>query len=258
LPEDNFFRTFVDFRNLALGDQNSFHVPDNTVLTVSEMADGFTSLRRQRLDVGGNTSITTSTKGIKIYEELNRLLSGRADFDVLLKALEKAYKLKINNDIYTAFTGCFTSLDATFNVSGSFSESTLLTLCEHLEAATDTTPIIYGTRAALRKISSAIVSEVAKEEYSKLGFYGSFNGIPMVRIKQVHTVGTYTFKLSETDVYITAGDAKPVKFVTEGDATILQGNPMDNADLSQDYLIFTKYGTGVVITDLYAKYSMSS
>jgi hypothetical protein len=36
----------------------------------------------------------------------------------------------------------------------------------------------------------------------KMGYYGSFNGTEMMRIKQVHTVGTYTFKLSENDIYV--------------------------------------------------------
>ena len=107
LSDDNFFTNFVEYRNLALGDQNSFYVPDNTMLVVSEIADGTTSIRRQRLDVGTNVSITTSWKGIKIYEHLSRLLSGRIDFNQLIDALEKAFKLKINDDTYTAFTGAF-------------------------------------------------------------------------------------------------------------------------------------------------------
>ena len=37
LPEDNFFKQFVEFKNVALGDQNSFYVPDNTMLVVSEL-----------------------------------------------------------------------------------------------------------------------------------------------------------------------------------------------------------------------------
>ena len=107
LPEDNFFKNFVEFKNLALGDQNSFYVPDNTMLVVSEIADGTQSLRRQRIDVGTNTSIATSWKGIKIYEHLTRLLSGRVDFNEMLQALDKALRMKINDDVYTAFTGAF-------------------------------------------------------------------------------------------------------------------------------------------------------
>jgi len=59
------------------------------------------------LDVGTNESIPTTIKGIKIYEHLSRLLSGRVDFTKWLDEIEKAFRLKINDDIYTAFTNSF-------------------------------------------------------------------------------------------------------------------------------------------------------
>jgi len=257
LPDDSFFSQFVEFRNVALGDQNSFYVPDNTMLVVSEIADGTTALRRQRMDVGTNTSIATSWKGIKIYEHLSRLISGRVDFNEMLASLEKAFKLKINDDIYTAFTGAFTSLPGVFNQSGSYDEDVLISLVEHVEAATGKNAIITGTMKALRKVTTATVSDNAREDVYKMGYYGSFNGTPMMRIKQVHTVGTYTFKLSENDIYVTTSDEKPVKFVTEGEARILSGDAMNNADLTQDYFFANQYGTGVVITDLFGKYSIA-
>lgn len=258
LSDDNFFTNFVEYRNIALGDQNSFYVPDNTMLVVSEIADGTTSIRRQRLDVGTNVSITTSWKGIQIYEHLSRLLSGRIDFNQLIDALEKAFKLKINDDTYTAFTGAFAGLPTGFTSSGSFDEDALLDIVDHIEAATGKQAIIAGTRKALRKVTTAVVAESAKEDVYAMGYYGQFNGVPMARIKQVHSVGTYTFKLSENDLYITTGDAKPVKFVTEGEARILSGDAMNNVDLTQDYFFANRYGTGVVITDLFGKYEISA
>ena len=91
-----------------------------------------------------------------------------------------------------------------------------------------------------------------------MGYYGSFNGTPMVRIRQVHNVGTYTFKLSEDDIYVVTTDEKPVKFVTEGEALIVTGDALGNMDLTQDYFFAIMYGLGVVITDLYGKYEISS
>jgi len=257
LPDDNFFENFVEYKNLALGDQNSFYAPDRTMLVISEIADGTQSLRRQRLDVGTNVSITTSWKGIKIYEHLSRLLSGRVDFNEMLEALDKAFKLKINDDIYTAFTGAFSGLPAGFTDSGSFDEDDLLDVIEHVEAATGKSAMIAGTRKALRKVTTAIIADAAKDDMYKMGYYGNFNGTPMMRIKQVHTVGTYTFKLSESDLYIVSVDAKPVKFVTEGEMRIISGDALANQDLTQDYFAATQYGTGIVITDLYGRYQIS-
>jgi hypothetical protein len=118
--------------------------------------------------------------------------------------------------------------------------------------------LIAGTMKALRKVTTASVSDTAKEDVYKMGYYGNFNGTPMMRIKQVHTVGTYTFKLSENDIYVCTTDEKPVKFVTEGEVRIINGDALGNADLTQDYFSATQYGTGVVITDLFGKYEISA
>jgi hypothetical protein len=258
LPDDNFFQQFVEYKNLALGDKNSFYIPDRTNFIVSEIADGTSALRRQRIDRGTEVSITTSLKGIKIYEHLSLLLSGRVDFGEMLKKLEEAFRLKINDDVYDAFIGSFNSLPTEFTTSGSFDEDALLDLIDHVEAASGKQAIIAGTRKALRKVTTAIVSPTAQEDIYKMGYFGSFNGTPMVRIKQVHTAGTYNFKLSENDIYVVTTDEKPVKFVTEGEVRILQGNELNNADLTQDYFSATKYGTGIAITDLYGKYQISA
>lgn len=257
LQDDNFFKQFVEFKNLALGDENSFYVPDNTMLIISDIADGTSALRRQRLDVGTNVSIPTNWKGIKIYEHLSRLLSGRVDFNEMLEALDKAFRVKINDDVYDAFIGSFDKLPTEFKVSGSYTEDNLIDLVEHIEAATGRSAMIAGTMKALRKAATAVVSEEAKSDVYKMGYFGSFNGTPMVRLQQAHNVGTYTFKLSESDLYVTTLNEKPVKFVTEGETRILAGDALANADLTQDYFFANKYGTGVVITDLYGKYAIS-
>ena len=137
-------------------------------------------------------------------------------------------------------------------------------------------PIMNGLKAREERINSAIETaektkleaeklflesekriNSAKEEMYKMGYYGSFNGTPMIRIKQVHNVGTYTFKLSESDLYVTTGDEKPVKFITEGEMRIINGDALANQDLTQDYFSATQYGTGIVITDLFGKYAIS-
>lgn len=257
LQDDSFFNQRVDFRNIALGDENSFYVPDNTTLVVSEIADGTSVLRRQRLDNGANVSITTSLKGIKIYEHLSRLLSGRVDFNIMLAAIEKAMKIKMNDDMYNAFVGSFASLPAGFTSSGSFDEETLIAIIDHVEAATGKVATISGTGTALRKITTAVVSDNAKEDMYKLGHYGTFNGTNIMKIRQVHNIGTYTFKLSENDLYITTSDEKPIKFVTEGQTLIIDKDGTTNSDLTQDYFVSNKWGAGSIITDLFGKYEIS-
>jgi hypothetical protein len=257
LPEDNFFKQFVDYRNLALGDQNSFYTPDESLLLVSDMSEGNVNIRRQRLNVGETFSITTGLKGIAIYEELNRILAGRVDMNAMIDKVGESFKKKINDEIYTNFTGAFSKLPATFAVNGVYSEDNLLALIDHVEAATGQSATIVGTRSGLRKVTTAVVSEDAKKLMNEQGFYGSFNGTPMMALKNVHITNTYNFMLSDNDLYVVPSGIKPIKFVTEGESTILQGDAMKNADLTVDYLFADRYGMSVIIATLFGIYRIA-
>ena len=72
---------YVEFRNLAEGDTNVFEIRDTGLFVVSAIADGTQGLRRQRMGGGEEITVKTQLKGIKIYEELDRVLSGRVDFN---------------------------------------------------------------------------------------------------------------------------------------------------------------------------------
>ena len=89
---NEFFMSQVDFRNVAAGDMNEFIVEDSDMFVVSDVANGTQGVRRQRL--GGYTTITvpTSMKVIKIYEELNRVLSGQVDFNYFIKKVSDAFR----------------------------------------------------------------------------------------------------------------------------------------------------------------------
>ena len=50
-------------------------------------------------------------------------------------------------------------------VSGTYEEEKLLELVAHVEAATGMTARIIGTRPALRKVTSAVMSDAAKDSY---------------------------------------------------------------------------------------------
>ena len=66
-------------------------------------------------------------------------------------------------------------------------------------------------------------------------------------MNNAHKVGSKEFILGD-DLYIVAGEDKFIKFVTEGDTLIINGNPMDNADLSQEYLMAMRYGMKAIFS----------
>ena len=67
-----------------------------------------------------------------------------------------------------AFSGLSAStpgLDTTYVVSGTYKEEKLLELVAHVEAATGMTARIIGTKPALRKVTSAVMADAAKDSY---------------------------------------------------------------------------------------------
>lgn len=250
LQGNEFFMNMVEYKNLALGDTNEFFVPDDSLLYVDEVARGTQGLRRQRLNGGTRFSVNMKTYGIKVYEELDRMLSGRSDLTALINKVGESLLKKQYEDIFTAWTGIINTTGSTYiPVAGSYSEEALLELCEHVEVNNGQVPVIMGTRAALRKIQTATVSETAKEDMYKMGFYGYFNGIPMVRINQVHERNTDKFILPENQLYIIGVNTKPIKYVNEGEALIVPPTFGMNADFSEDYLFVNNAGIQVIIPD---------
>ena len=238
VQSDDFFNAFVDYRNVAEGDKNVFVVEDSTLFVVDDVADGNQGIRRQRLGGSSEVSIPTSMKMVRIYEELNRVLSGRVDFNVFIDKVAKSFSQKILNDIYTLWAGA-TAADmggvAYFPTAGTYNEDDLLDVISHVEAAAGgKTATIVGTKKALRNLKESIMSDGAKEEYHNMGYAGTFFGTPVVAIPQRHQVGNTNFVFQDDVLTIVAGDDKPIKFVYEGDPIVLMGEPTANADFTQE------------------------
>lgn len=241
LKQDDFFQAVVDYRNLAEGDMNEFVIQDSNVFVVDEIAKGTQGIRRQRIGGERTVSIPTTMKAVRFYEELNRVLAGKVDFNNLIAVLNKSFSKKVLQDIYDVWSN-ITADDIGgveyYPTAGTYDEDVLLELIEHVEAAADGKPAtIIGTKKAVRQLKESIQSDSAKEELHRLGVYGTFFGTPVVVLPQRHKTGTKTFVFEDNVLHIIAGDDKFIKFVWEGDSLILPGDPTRNADLTQELTI---------------------
>ena len=256
LSEDNPIFNLVDYRNILAGDENEFDTEGEANFVVADVAAGIQGVRRQRISDGSAVTVSTTMKIVRVYEGLNRLLSGRVDFGKFVEGVATSFKKAILADAYAALaavTSATAGLSSTYVISGSYSESTLITLIQHVEASTGKTAVIYGTKSALRKITTASISSEAKTDVYNMGFYGKFNGTDMVALKQSHTVGTDTFAISDSILWIIASDDKPIKFVNEGEGLLIERDPSLNNDLTQEYVYGQMWGTAVIAA---AKYGM--
>ena len=244
--DDNPLYRLVEYRNIKDGDSQEFDVEGDANFVVASAANGIRDVRRQRIVGGDTVKVNTEMKIVRVYENLGRLLAGRIDFNKFVDGVAKAFKNYIAEGAYDAINGLSTAtygLDDTYVLTGSYKEEDLIALIEHVEAATGKTAKIYGTRTALRKLTTAVQCDSAKEDLYNIGYYGKFNGTDMICLKQAHKPGTSTFALNDNKIWVLAADDQPIKVVNEGDGLLIEGNPNERADLSQEYV----YGQGMGI-----------
>ena len=253
LQGDEYFNQLVDFRNLALGDQNVFLVDDADMLIVADTAEGTQGVRRQRLGGTTETSIPTQLKTVKIYEELNRVLSGRIDFNNLITKVGEAFRRKLLNDIYTLwFTATAEDFGGTafFPVAGAYDEDEVIETINHVEAAAGgRQATIVGTKKAVRNLAPSILAqgEDSQRDLYNMGYFGRFYGTPVIVTPQRHKIGTTEFVLPDNILTVLATGEKPLKFVYEGDSIMIMGEPTANADLTQEYFYGERYGSGIIL-----------
>lgn len=241
---------FVDERNIALGDTQEFVIEGNGEFVVSEVAVGTKGLRRQRLL--GNTVVTIPTKayGVKIYDELQRVLAGKIDMNDMIDRLGAAFIKKYNSEIYDVVTNAFDGLTTPYKVSGTLTAANLIGLIDHVEAETGTRATLITSKQGAREIASVfnLDANSAKEEIFNIGYYTHLYDNPIVVMRNAHKPGTTQPMLSK-DIYVVGSDEKFVKHVTHGDSLIIdETNSLGNADLSQNYTAIQYHGFAAVMT----------
>lgn len=188
------------------------------MFTVADVANGTQGIRRQRLSGTSETTIPVTMKMVRIYEELNRVLSGRVDFNKMITTVSNSIQQKLLNDIYTLWisaTAAQLGGAAYFPTAGAYDEDALLDVIAHVEAAAGgKTATIVGTKKALRNLKESIQSDSAKDEFHNMGYVGKFFGTPVVATPQRHKVGSTDFVLDDNMLTIIAGDDKPIKVNT--------------------------------------------
>ena len=245
----------IETKNGNWGDKPEFLVADNSLLTVDVVANGTQGIRRQRLIGGQKVTLTPVNKAIKIYEELVLILSGRIDWVEFVNRVAKSFEREFYASVAKQLNNLST---ARFNVvsSGSATEAGLLSLIEKVEAATGKTAYVLGTRTALRAFPLAMAGEKVKDDYYEMGYAGKFNGTDCIRLKN-YLDAAGNFVLSDTRVYVIAGDDKFIKHYVEGEPIVIARDAVDNADLTQEYTVIRREGTAVVVSDTMGVYDFT-
>lgn len=253
LEQNALFDALVDFHNIAEGDDEIFHVEDSDLFFVDDIAKGTQGIRRQRLTNVKDIPVPTKVHGIRIYEEISRILAGRVDFNDLIDKVDKSVQTKILSEIYAAWLA-MTATDFGGSVyvtatAGSYSDDDLLAMIEHVEAAAGgKVAKLIGTKTALRPLAtSSITFDPVKDALYNEGYVGKFLGSPTVAIPQRHKAGSTDFVYDDKTISIIASEDKPIKFVYKGDPIIVPRDFSQNMDLTQEYFLAEEWGIAVAM-----------
>lgn len=272
-PTDPFFNAFVETRNLARGDSQTFYVPDKTILNVSKVSGDHWDIRRQRLGAGENFTVALQTYAVAVYAEFARLMIGAESWADLVAKIAEAFTKKINDELYVQFQAASSQLPAggqwTKNLSlaaAATSRDQLLTLVEDVQTASGAEAVILGVKGALGKLralgDTQWISNEMKQELHTTGRLGFFEGVKLVEIPQSFVVNTTTRQIdpSATSLFVMpATDNKFIKLIYSGDALIKEATAaQDNQDMTNEYYFIQRYGIATVIRTLFGAVTLTA
>lgn len=253
-----FFDQFVETKTIDAGDINEFYVEPRHQLVAAEFSGSHFDLKRQRIDVGQSFSVEMRDFGIKVYEYLERVLASRCDFVTLVNLLQEAVDRKLREISYTTFEALLNRLPEQWTLSGSYDESEILEVCAHIEADAGEVTLV-GTKIALNKLQGKVAlpaSDAMKNERNEKGYVSLWNGYRCIELEQVHKQGTFDFLMSNDEIYLIAGDTKPVKMaVTSG--LINETSGYQNHDMSMEYTYTFQAGVSVVLDKAIGKITLT-
>ena len=257
--ENEFFDRFVETIRVDLGDKNEFYAEDNGYFTVSKFSGNHWDTIRERMDMGKSFSVETSWWEVHFYNEFERFMKNIDSWTKLMDKARKSFLQAFQNAMYAAFSQMSDMAPEGFVGHGSLATDTerdaLLELIDKVETANGVKPILVGTGAALRKLQKNIdenwIAQSAKEERKNNGIVSSWEGYDLMPIPQVFKQGTFDFALSTTQILIVATNAKPIKFVFEGDSRLKETNDnRDNMDQTLEGQVQVKAGLASVTSDV--------
>jgi len=256
--ENEFFNRFVETIRVDLGDKNEFYAEDTGLLTVSRFSGNHWDTIRERMDIGKPFSVSTSWWVAHSYNDFERFMKNIDSFANMLDRIRKSFLQEFQNAIYVSFSNMSDMAPEGFVGHGALSTDTerdaLLELIDKVETANGVKPILIGTGAALRKLQKNVdenwIASSAKEERKSNGVISSWEGYDLMPIPQVFKQGTFNFALPTTQIIIVATNAKPIKFVFEGDSRMKEiTDNRENMDMSLEAQIQVKAGLATVTSD---------
>lgn len=263
VEEDEFFMQFAEFRNLALGDEQSFYLEDDSILTVSEHAGNHWTMTRQKLEGGTDFVVKTKAYAVAVYGDFFLFATGRLSFSKLVEKVAQAVQKRIYQEVAGAFADAVTKLPSQFTAQGSYDEEKLQEIVAHVEAHSGAKAIVIGTAKGLRQVQKGVAvqyySDSMKNELAQSGRISHVNGLTLVQLPNVHKANSFDFAYDDNQLLIVPlNDDKFIKVVFEGEDFMKEvTDEKTNNDMSSEYKFMTHFGVRSVFNRLIGTYTLS-
>jgi len=256
---DPFYRSMVDFRNLALGDRNEFLIPDGTMLAVNKFSGNTWDTDRHKL--AGNQKISLETEWFvaHAYDDFERFLQGAIDVSTLLNAIAAAFNRHIDSMIANVFNDAATNLPTDFSHAGALATADMRELAQRVKTATRKNVSIMGTEMAvsqLNELQEVRYSEKMMNELHSTGRLGKWMGFTIIEIPQAFEVGTTNWVIDNDFLLLVPESDKFIKFVDEGETRAQEKTEQDNHDQTLSWQVQRKMGAGAVFGSAFGKYTI--
>lgn len=257
-----FYRQFVEYRNGALGEKNEYVIDQDGMLVASRFSGNHWDTERQKLQGKRSFSVPTEWIYIRVYDDLERFLTGAIDLATMMRNMQNAFQREIDGRIFAAFNGIGTYLPEAFKETGAYVRETMMELIQRVQTASQKNVVLAGTKTALANIAEGIdanwISQSQKEEMATTGALLNLTGLGVtaIEIPQTFIRGTYDFKVDNKSIYVLPDLEKPIKLYFEGDTRARDLSEQDTHDQTVDSQIQTKLGHAVILSSLFGKYTI--
>lgn len=272
LQADEFFDEYVEYRNIALGDDEEYwQVDPEANFIVAEVSGDHHDLTMQHLAPGTPYRIHTKPYGVKVGKDIDLILLGRIDFTKLTDKISQAYVAKIKDMIFNEFYGAAAKLPnpTQFTGTGVLSASNKADFDEIIEnvqtANGGAEVVIIGTKTALKALNN--LTDVnwrapsQKEDVAHTGRLGDYEGTALVEVPQRFAMNDVTQKLIPNDklLIFARGEEKMVKMTDRGEIQIVErgDNKADLADDFHTYEVQREFGVGATINQYFGYWSFT-
>ena len=268
--DNEFFNDFVETKNLAMDDTNEFESEDKTVLTVGKLSGNHWDLDRQRLGINETFRVPTYWVGLSVYEEFERVMTGRSDWSKLVNKIYEAMDQYVQSLVYKAVISAGTQVlpgSEQFYKTAALdkaAKTTFVTMIEDVQAANrGAEVVIMGTKTALSRLFDLAdvswISEDDKKDRRNLGRLGIWEGTRVVEIPQVFAKNDTSTKMVDPNVLLIMpiADNKFIKLVYEGDSQIKEvTDSTEKNDMTYEFKYMTKLGVGTIVNRYFGTWNI--